>query len=107
MLSFVVIRTITECVAVPPAWTSSSIKRDGYISGGSISAVSGAAILEPLTLSCGARSDWNNRGLCHRASVHLNLVAEASIHEEPGEGKPHAGIGGCRVTGSPAALNSL
>ena len=42
------------------------------------------------------------------ANKAFSLAAEASIHEEPGAGKPHAGnCGGCRVTGSPTALNFL
>jgi len=38
-------------VAITPAWTSSSITCDGYISGGLISAVSGAAIPAPFTMN--------------------------------------------------------
>ena len=34
----------------------------------------------------------NNRESCHGPSDHSSLAAEASIHEEPGAGKPHAGI---------------
>ena len=34
----------------------------------------------------------NNRESCHKPNDHSNLAAEASIHEEPGAGKPHAGI---------------
>jgi len=41
-----------------------------------------------------------------RYRVALGLPAEASVYEEPGAGKLHAGIcaGGCWVTGSPTAI---
>ena len=34
----------------------------------------------------------SERESCHGPSDHSSLAAEASIHEEPGAGKPHAGI---------------